>query len=381
MRTILASQKLSQIYFYLNEGHNLACRICWSRQRAAMGLSVESQRPTTGRLLFRPRQAEHLNPALFDQAIHEGLPLGLRTVTLTGGDPLLHPEFDSLLAMLENSSLKVYIETYGGGVTPELAQRLWRMDRANVAIGLDGVDAETHERLSGKPGTFETATQAARVFAKAGVKPQIVFSLVKDNAGQIGEMVQLAEQLGAWSVRFFLVHPPAGSQPPDQDGGQALEVEELIALGRRVERDLAPFTRLRLLYDQPPAFRGLNPQGPTEVQRRCSVLNAISVMPGGSYALCGAGSLAPELVFGQVGVNSLEQIWNEHPLLLQLRDGMPHRLSGVCERCIMKTTCQGNCIVQNYINTGSFWGPFWFCEAAERASLFPASRLRENSIR
>jgi SynChlorMet cassette radical SAM/SPASM protein ScmF len=254
------------------------------------------------------------------------------------------------------------------------------MERVNVAIGLDGVNAETHNRLSGKPGTYESATQAARIFAKAGLKPQIVFSLFKENAGQLQEMIELAEQLGAWSIRFFLVHPPAGGQLPDANDPQPLEVEELIALGRRVERDLAPNTRLRLFYDQPPAFRGLNPQGPTEVQRRCGVLNAISVMPGGQYALCGVGSLAPELVFGQVGINSLEQIWNEHPLLLHLREGIPHRLAGVCERCVMKTTCMGNCIVQNYINSGSFWGPFWFCEAAERACLFPASRLKENSV-
>ena len=96
--------------------------------------------------------------------------------------------------------------------------------------------------------------------------------------------------------------------------------------------------------------------------------------------MCGVGALAPELVFGQVGINSLEQIWNEHPLLQHLREGIPHRLAGVCERCVMKNTCLGNCIVQNYNNSGSFWGPFWFCEAAERACLFPASRLKENSV-
>jgi len=33
------------------------------------------------------------------------------------------------------------------------------------------------------------------------------------------------------------------------------------------------------------------------------------------------------------------------------------------------------CIAQNYYSKGSLWAPYWFCEQAEAAGLFPASRL------
>jgi SynChlorMet cassette radical SAM/SPASM protein ScmF len=371
--------KLNTIYFYLNEGHNLACRVCWAQSRANLGLSPDSGIQAGEQEDPLPAHGQ-LSPALFQQALQEGLALGLRSVYLTGGEPLLHPQLDTLLVMLEQHDLKVFIETHGEGLTPELAARIARMARANVAIDIDGADAATHDRLRAKPGSFETATRAVRMFAKAGLKPQIVFSLVKENAAQMTDLIRLAEQLNAWSVRFFLVHPTATVQPPAMNAPSPLEVEELIAIGRRVERELSQSTRLPLFYDQPPAFRGLNPQGPTQVHRRCGVLNAISVMSSGFYALCGFGGLSSDLVFGRVGVHSLEKIWSEHPMLLVLREGIPGRLAGVCERCVMKTTCMGSCVVQNYITTGSFWGPFWFCEAAERASLFPASRLRENAV-
>jgi SynChlorMet cassette radical SAM/SPASM protein ScmF len=371
--------KLNQIYFYLNEGHNLACRACWAQQKANLRFSPNGRQPTGG-LLIHAAQSAHLDPRLFEQAVQEAQPLGLKSVKLTGGEPLLHPEFDALVEILAKTELKFSIETNGVGLTQERAQHLANLQRVNVAVGLEGADAESHDRLRGMPGSFEIATQAARMFAKAGLKPQIVFSLVKENAGQITALIQLAESLGAWAVRFFLVHPHANGQPPAPDEPSLLAVEELIALGRRVERDLSPNTRLHLFYEQPPAFRGLNPQGPTEVHRRCGVLNAISVLTSGGYALCGVGSMTPELIFGQVGADPLDKIWREHPILLHLRDGMPNRLAGVCERCVMKNSCLGNCVVQNYINSGSFWGPFWFCEAAERARLFPVHRLRDNSV-
>jgi len=34
-------------------------------------------------------------------------------------------------------------------------------------------------------------------------------------------------------------------------------------------------------------------------------------------------------------------------------------------------------VAQNYYRTGSLWGSNWFCEQAEEAGLFPASRLIE----
>ena len=75
-----------------------------------------------------------------------------------------------------------------------------------------------------------------------------------------------------------------------------LQVEELIALSWRIERELASHTRLKLLFDLPPVFRGLHPQSTStgmglahyaSWQQRCGILTALSLTPGGEYALCG----------------------------------------------------------------------------------------------
>jgi hypothetical protein len=34
------------------------------------------------------------------------------------------------------------------------------------------------------------------------------------------------------------------------------------------------------------------------------------------------------------------------------------------------------CVAQNYYRSGDLFAPFWFCEQAEAAGLFPESRLR-----
>ena len=72
---------LHQIYFYLTEGCNLACRHCW----LAPGFDADGSTYPT------------LPVELFETAIREGKPLGLHEIKLTGGEPLLHPQITRLL--------------------------------------------------------------------------------------------------------------------------------------------------------------------------------------------------------------------------------------------------------------------------------------------
>ena len=95
------------------------------------------------------------------------------------------------------------------------------------------------------------------------------------------------------------------------------------------------------------------------------------------FALCGIGAHIPELVFGHVGDDRLETMWHENQLLRELREGLPGRLDGICTRCLMRHQCLGSCISQNYYDAGTLWAPFWFCQKAEEAGLFPASRLAD----
>jgi radical SAM protein with 4Fe4S-binding SPASM domain len=85
-------------------------------------------------------------------------------------------------------------------------------------------------------------------------------------------------------------------------------------------------------------------------------------------------------VFGRVGKDPLDHVWRDNGTLQELRAGLPDSLKGVCGRCLMKHSCLGSCIAQNYYSTGSLWEPHWFCQQAEEAGLFPLSRLAATKV-
>ena len=350
---------LLQLQVYLSEGCSLSCRNCSCSSDITHGESAR----------FLPLD-------LFSQAIRQARPLGLQSVRLSGPQTLQHPEIIDVLDDLQRQSLNVVVEASSEGITPKLARRLARMHSVSVSIGLDGANAETHDQLNGVPGQFRRVVATARMISKAGLAPEIVTNLKRLNAGQLPDLIRLAEKLHAGSIHFVLPQPSLEQNSSDPTTN--LEVAELIALCHKVEHQLVPKTQLKLQYGAPPAFRGLHPMARIEGQGRCNLLNNLSLLASGEFAFCGIGRRIPELVFGQVNQVLLEALWKDNPLLKELRDGMPEKLYGICKHCIMKTACLGNCAAENYVQTGSFFSPYWFCETASQAGLFPAGRLIEN---
>ncbi len=348
---------LNQLYFYLTEGCNLACRHCWLAPR----LDTRGDRYPT------------LSAELFETAILEARPLGLSGVKLTGGEPLLHPHIVRLLAIVQRESLAVTIETNGLLCTPAMAAEIARCPRPFVSVSIDGVDAATHEGIRGVRGSFDAACRAVRNLVAAGIPPQIIFSIMRCNAGQVDDLVRMAEALGAASIKFNIVQPTARGEIL-HNASETLSVPELIRLGNRVEREVARRTRLPLLFDYPHAFQALSRIAVGDGCGVCGILGIMGVIADGQYALCGIGKQVPALVFGEVGKDRLEEVWRENAMVKELRAGLPGRLDGICGRCLMKRLCLGSCVAQNYYSSGSLWSPFWFCAQAEEAGLFPPSR-------
>ncbi len=354
------SYPLRALYLYLTDSCNLFCRHCWI------------QRPSP-----EPHQPQN-SLALKDLAkiIEQALPLGLASVKLTGGEPLLHPEIRQVLDHLREKGLVCALETNGVYCSAEIADVIASGHDPSVSVSLDGVEASTHEWIRRTPGCFAAALMGIKNLVAAGLRPQIIMTLMRRNRDQVEAMVRLAEDLGAGSVKFNVLQPLARAREV-HDAGEALAVDELVQVGHWVESELAPRTGLPLFFHQPAAFRPLskifaeNGHGCDW----CGILGILGVLANGSYALCGIGQTVPDLVFGEAASQPLRTVWEKHPRLLELRRGLPQELQGVCGQCLMKHLCLGSCVAMTYARAKSFWRPFWYCEQAQELGLFPESRL------
>lgn len=360
--------KLGQLYFYITEGCNLACRHCWIAPKFEANKSEKLSWP-------------YIQIELFKHIIDQALELGLTSVKLTGGEPLIHPEIEQVLDYIKLKDLTLTVETNGVACTPELAKKMKECKNAFVSVSLDGITTDTHEWVRQVPGCFDKALQGVKNLAAAGFKPQIIMSVMKHNKHQVAEIVKLAESLGAGSVKYNLVQPTARGEAMHEQG-QTLTIEELVELGDFVENVLAKQTKLRLIYSHPPAFR---PLGKIFADNGggcgiCGIFSILGVLGNGKYALCGIGETVPELIFGDARTDRLKDVWENSTILNQIREGLPKRLEGLCGDCLMKNRCLGNCIAQNYYRAKNLWATYWYCEMAHQKGIFPKTRIGKTLV-
>lgn len=350
---------LKIIYFYLTEGCNLKCRHCW----LAPAYDEDGKKYPT------------LDINLFESIIKQAKPMGLKSVRLTGGEPLLHPDIYRMLDVIKTEDLRLSMESNAVLMTEEIAEKIAQCKNPFVSVSLDGATSEAHEYVRGVEGSFQAAITGIKNLVNYGIRPQIIMTIMKHNRPEIEDIIKLAKSIGAKSVKFNIVQPASRGEKMHKDG-KTLSIEELIELGRFVESDLSEKLGIPLYYSHPPAFRSLKKLF-GDGERGCSVcglLSVIGVIPNGLYALCGIGQVIPELIFGDAKTESLKEVWENADILNELREGMPSRLEGICGNCIMNNSCKGACLAQNYYSKRNLWAPFWFCEEADKKGLFPKTR-------
>ncbi len=350
---------LDQLYFYLTQGCNLRCRHCW--------LAPEYR--------SEDNPGKYLSAKLFKQVVDEAKELGLTRVKLTGGEPLLNPDVCDIIDFVKTLDLGLTVETNGVLCSSEIAQQMSLCRDIFVSVSLDASKPEIHDAIRGVKGAFQRTLAGINNLVEAGIKPQIIMSLMRQNREEIESMVLMAQELECDSLKFNLIEPTArGKRMHDEE--ETIPVKELIQIGEWVERDLAGKVDINLFYDFPVAFRALSRMFGKDGNgcSMCGIKNILGVLSDGTYALCGIGENMPELVFGNAEKDRLSDVWKKTSKINRIRTELPSMLEGICGQCLMKNLCLGCCIAQNYYRNKSLFAPFWFCEEADSRGLFPESR-------
>ena len=121
--------------------------VVWEITRACNGRCVHC-----GSLAGRPRAQELSTREALD-VIDELAALGCQTVTFSGGEPLLRPDWAELGRRVRAQGLRLELMSNGVLVEAQLAELL-AADLASVSLSVDG-PAHAHDRLRGESGHLE----------------------------------------------------------------------------------------------------------------------------------------------------------------------------------------------------------------------------------
>jgi len=305
---------------------DLACRHCGSRAGRA-----------------RP---DELTTAECLDLVDQMAAMGVREVTLIGGEAYLRDDWVQVIAAIAAHGMTPTTTTGGRGMTRARAEAAARAGLRSASVSIDGSEA-THDKLRGVPGSHRAALEAMANLRGAGLPVAVNTQVNRLSMPELPEVVETAIAAGAHSWQMMLtVAMGRGADAPEilLQPYELLELMPLLAgLKRRCdEARVAFWTGNNIGYF-----------GPYESIVRAGFAR-------GHMASCPAGRMAlgieadgtikgcPSLptaawAGGNVRDASLRDIWERAAPLRYTRDRTVEDLWGFCRTCYYADECRAGC--------------------------------------
>jgi len=128
--------------------------------------------------------------------------IGVRLVTLTGGEPFIRKDLFEIVEAAKSQDLICNIFTNGTLIDNSAAERIFRYGIDKIIISVDGI-GPVHDSIRGVSGSFDEAIGALRDIgterrARGTKKPEIDIhmTLLKENIGDMTQLSILCQKLG-----------------------------------------------------------------------------------------------------------------------------------------------------------------------------------------
>ena len=277
---------------------------------------------------------------------------GTLFVLLTGGEPLLHPDFRSIYIALKKMGMILTVNTNGTLIDEEWADFFAQHPPRRINITLYGKDESTYEKLCHYPDGYRRARKAITLLMERHVDVKVNGSITPQNIEDLEGLCSIAKDLHtAWKFDTYM-YPASRERSIDFDVKSRLSPEKAakarVRLMQEKEQDQFGQAASRLLA------MGSAPAGndiPSPIKCRAG---------RSSYVINWQGMLRPCIMMSkpEADVSKLG-FWAGWEEIVDAVSNI--RLSGKCSGCTMREACQ-TCAACAVLETGAFDGvPEYMC--------------------
>ena len=300
--------------------------------------------------------------------------MSVSEVFFTGGEPFIRKDIVDILEYANQLHLNILISSNGHFITPELIEKIKHIDFKMFQISIDG-GKESHVRNRGMK-SWEDANKAIDNIVNGGIQNPTIGSVLLRDVYDYPEIIRYCvEKKVSWFALMLLIE---AGRAKDMRGPGGFELRDILdklfenydATNRAVE-----FSSNTTL---PPALvpEQMRKQNVHKKFACCSFPYILGIEANGDVAPCDGFFAFSEMVVGNIYERSIEDIWENSPILKDIRSITYQDLKGVCSKCKFAEYCGGGCRASAYNKYHDLTMPDPACQQYYEEGIFPKDCLK-----
>lgn len=258
---------------------------------------------------------------------------------LTGGDPILHPDFWPLLELLALRKIPFTIMGNPFHLTPETCARMHRLGCRRYQLSIDGIEA-THDWFR-RPGSYQATLAAIPMINASGMRSLVMTTVSGRNIDEVPGICDAVVQAGAKVWAFARYCPTSEEKTTDI---APLRYRELLAVldakfrayeAQGVDTWFNRKDHLWTLYQyETGAFQIPKDADPDTIYAGCNCGNGhITILPNGDIYAC---RRVKDSRVGSIFTDRLADVW-----VSEMEAYRDYGRFAKCSRCELKAWCRG----------------------------------------
>lgn len=203
-----------KVYFNVTFQCNLRCIHCY----AADGMqSAKAEKELTTEEIYK--------------ILEELAQAGCFYITFTGGEPLCRSDLSSILIYARKLGFSVRLNTNATLLTKTMVQSIREIQTIKVLVSLYGACANTHDRVTRTPGSYERTLEGIKMLRKEKIPVTIAFLVMRQNYKEAPKVFSIAQEMGC-NISFNPFVMPdffSGKVPPVRLNEE--ELKEFLSMG------------------------------------------------------------------------------------------------------------------------------------------------------
>jgi radical SAM protein with 4Fe4S-binding SPASM domain len=343
---------------------DLACRHCGSR--------AGHERP------------DELTTAECLDVVDQMADLGVKEVTLIGGEAYLREDWIDIIKRLKHHGIPTTTTSGGRGLTYDIIGRAKDAGLAGGSISLDG-DEEVHDRLRGVKGSYKSAIEAMKALRAHGLRTSCNTQINRLSMPHLQHVLETMAPIGvrAWQIQLTVPMGRAADEPDVLV--QPYDLLELFPeLGRLKTRcdelkvRMWPGNNIGYFGPYESILRGYHYRGHGG---SCGAgIATLGIEANG--AIKGCPSLPTERwTGGNIRDAKLVDIWERSEPLRYMRERTTRDLWGFCGTCYYAPECKAGCTWTSFVTLGKPGNnPFCHHRALELQKQGKRERIQQATL-